>query len=42
MEEQVNPQRRTLTSQEQDIDIPNEYQEDMDDFENVEHENHAQ
>ena len=28
--------------QEQDIDIPNEYQEDMDDFENVEHGNHVQ
>ena len=24
----------------QDIDIPNDYQEDIDDFENVEHENH--
>ena len=28
--------------QEQDVNIPNEYQEDMYDFENVEHENHAQ
>ena len=26
--------------QAQDIDIPNDYQEDIDDFENVEHENH--
>ena len=29
-------------SQVQDIDIPNDYQEDIDDFENVEHENHMQ
>ena len=28
--------------QAQDIDIPNDYQEDIDDFENVEHENHMQ
>ena len=28
--------------QEQDVDVPNEYQEDVDDFENVEHEHHAQ
>ena len=28
-------------SQEQDIDVSNEYQEDVDDFENVEHEHHA-
>ena len=42
MEEQVNPQRRTLTPPpEQDFDIPNEYKEDIDDFENIEHENHA-
>ena len=26
--------------QAQDIDIPNDYPEDMDDFENIEHENH--
>ena len=27
--------------QEQDVDVPNEYQDDVDDFENVEHEHHA-
>ena len=26
--------------QAQDIEIPNDYQEDIDDFENIEHENH--
>ena len=41
MEEQVNIQRKTLTPQEQDVDVPNEYQDDVDDFENVEHEHHA-
>ena len=28
--------------QAQDIDIPNDYLEDMDDFQNMEHENHLQ
>ena len=28
--------------QAQDIDIPNDYPEDMDDFEKIEHENHMQ
>ena len=28
--------------QAQDIDIPNDYQEDIDDFENIEHETHKQ
>ena len=36
------PPEKDPNPQEQDVDIPNEYQEDMDDFENVEHENHAQ
>ena len=27
--------------QEHDVDVQNEYQEDVDDFENVEHEHHA-
>ena len=34
------PSENDLNPQEQDIDIPNNYQEDIDDFENVEHENH--
>ena len=28
--------------QAQDIDIPNDYPDDIDDYENVEHENHMQ
>ena len=35
------PPEKDPNPQEQDIDVPNEYQEDIDDFENVEHENHA-
>ena len=35
------PPEKDPNPQEQDVDIPNEYQEDIDDFENVEHENHA-
>ena len=42
MEAQNNPWRRTLTPHEQDNDIPKEYHhEDMDNFENVKHENHT-
>ena len=35
------PPEKDPNPQEQDIDIPNEYQEDIDDFENIEHENHT-
>ena len=41
MEEKANLQRRTLTSQENDVTIHNEYQADVDDFENVELDHHA-
>ena len=41
MEEQAQPPEKDPNCQEEDIDIPNEYQEDIDDFENIEHENHA-
>ena len=34
------PSEMDPNSQTQDIDIQNDYQEDMDDFENIEHENH--
>ena len=33
------PPEKDPNPQEQDIDIPNGYQEDIDDFENIEHEN---
>ena len=37
------PLKKDHNPQEQDTDIPNDYQhEDMDDFENGEHENHTQ
>ena len=36
------PSEMDPNPQVQDIDIPNDYQEDIDDFENVEHENHMQ
>ena len=36
------PLEMNPNSQAQDIDIPNDYQEDTDDFENIEHENHMQ
>ena len=43
MEAQDNIIERDPNSQDQDIDIPNDYQcEDIDDFENVENENHTQ
>ena len=34
------PSEMDPNPQAQDIDIPNDYPEDMDDFENIEHENH--
>ena len=37
----VQPPEKDPNPQEQDIDIPNEYQEDIHDFENIEHENHV-
>ena len=36
------PLKMDPTPQAQDTNIPNNYQEDIDDFENVEHENHMQ
>ena len=36
------PSEMDPSPQAQDIDIPNDYQEDIDDFENIEHENHMQ
>ena len=36
------PSEMDPISQAQDIDIPNDYPEDMDDFENIEHENNMQ
>ena len=42
MEAQDNPWRGTLPPHEQDTEILSEYHhEDMDNFENVEHENHT-
>ena len=35
------PSEKDPNPQEQDVDVPNEYQEDANDFENVEHEHHA-
>ena len=35
------PSEKDPNPQEQDVNVPNEYQEDVDDFENVEHEHHA-
>ena len=40
MEEQANFQRRTLDSQKNDVTIHNEYQEDINDFENIEPDHH--
>ena len=40
MEEQANFQRRTLTPQENDVAIHDEYQKDINDFENVEPDHH--
>ena len=37
----VQPSEMGPNPQAQYIDIPNDYQEDIDDFENVEHENHT-
>ena len=42
MEAHVNPWELDPNPQVQDIDIPNDYPEDIDDFENVEHDNHMQ
>ena len=36
------PLEMDLNSQAQDMDILNDYQEDRDDFENIEHKNHTQ
>ena len=36
------PPEKDSNPQEQDIDIPNEYQKDIYDFKNIEHENHTQ
>ena len=36
------PSEKDPNPQEQDVNVPNEYQEDVDDFENVEHEHHTQ
>ena len=36
------PSEMDPNPQAQDIDIPNDYLEDVDDFENIEHENHLQ
>ena len=36
------PSEMDPNPQAQDIDIPNDYQEDIDDLENIEHENHIQ
>ena len=36
------PLEKEPNPQEQDIYVPNDYQEDVDDFENIEHENHTQ
>ena len=35
------PPEKDPNPQEQDVDVHNEYQEDVDDFETVEHEHHA-
>ena len=35
------PSEKDPNLQEQDVNVPNEYQEDVDDFENVEHEHHT-
>ena len=35
------PPEKDPNPQEQDVNVPSEYQEDIDDFENVEHEHHA-
>ena len=35
------PLEKDPNLQEQDINVPNDNQEDIDDFENVEHENHT-
>ena len=36
------PSEKDPKPQEQDVNVPNEYREDVDNFENVEHEHHAQ
>ena len=36
------PSEKDPRSQEHNVNVQNEYQEDVDDFENVEHEHHAQ
>ena len=36
------PPEKNPNPQEQGVNVQNEYQEDVDDFENVEHEHHAQ
>ena len=35
------PSKKDSDNQEHDVTVHNEYQEDVDDFENVEHEHHA-
>ena len=35
------PSEKDPNLPEQDVNVPNEYQEDVDNFENVEHEHHA-
>ena len=35
------PSEKEPKPQEQDVYVPNDYQDDLDDFENIEHENHT-